>query len=172
MKTSWPAIRSIVFGLARGVLALTLASVVLFMAGVWESFVFPEAPWNPIRLYAPLISLASCASEPEGKYAISSDLVVSVVYTSCKVLASEEFVSVAVSNVSGKYREEIFNFDPGETELVPVVSMRGNSIFVSISEVSSIIYQAKSYGKHPIIDNIGKIYYPSPASLPPPDKQR
>ena len=172
MKMRWPAIRSIVFGLARGVLALTLAGVVLFMAGVWESFVFPEAPWNPIRLYAPLIRLASCTSEAEGKYAISAHLVVSVVYTSCKMLASYDSVSVTLSNVSGKNETEIFDYDPGEAELAPDVSMRGSYIVVSISDVTSIRYQAKSYGKNPIIYNIGKIDYPSPSLPLPPDKLR
>jgi hypothetical protein len=108
----------------------------------------------------PLPSLGACVSQPRGKHAISAELVVSLVETYCSSLGEDAAVSVTVSMKTGKDKSVIFKYDPARDEILPSISVRGNSIIVSIAEISTIIDRRERFGPYRIIYNIGKIDYP------------
>ena len=107
-------------------------------------------------------SFGSCVSEARGERAISADLMISLVETYCSALGEDASVSVIISSRKNidKDRVAVFKYDPAREDIAPSISVRGSDIFLSISEISTVIDKKMNYGSYHIIYDIKKIDFP------------
>jgi hypothetical protein len=114
----------------------------------------------------------ACSSETKQTLGNVSGMDFEITYTNCDTLAKEEFVSIYVSKTgeSGgslfgrlfSRRTLVFRYDPGMwNSPLPLITASGpNRVLISISRISSIMSQSKSWDNVTIDYVIGQVDYP------------
>ena len=118
-----------------------------------------------------LWSADACLSEELAAIPNLLDAKFEVIYTNCDTLAKDEAIRVYMSPavVTGKswfaswqkQRELVFQYDPGMDRSPPVIEASGNNrVLISVSDVSFIYVQRRTWRNIAIDYKIGHVAYP------------
>lgn len=135
-------------GLAKSIMPLVLVSTILVF-GIFLTRTLIAGPPACLPLYQKKII------DPVG-------LTFDVTETDCDVIAKEFYAEIYVSRTGDDAKTLIFKYDPEQSSHPTVRVFNRSTIMISISSVSSVIYQANEWQNMIIRYRIGKIQYPSP----------
>jgi hypothetical protein len=112
----------------------------------------------------------ACSSETLWTEEVSG-LKFEITYTNCDTLAKDEAMRVYVENATAggfwrfpgwrRRRTLLFRYDPESYDAPPPsITVSSKTISISIPEVSSISYKARTWGSMSIRFDVGKVDYP------------
>lgn len=118
-----------------------------------------------------IVERNACISEEKASIPDLAGVKVDIVYTNCDILAKDEALSIYFSRpgkrdlLFGRWRNRralVFRYDPGKPDstLPSITHPSRSTIQISLPEVSSVIYQSRSWEDISIAYEIGKVDYP------------
>ena len=128
------------------------------------------AAWYGFLRFSELGSADACLSEELAAIPNLLDTKFEVIYTNCDTLSKDEAIRVYMSPavVAGKsffdswqkQRELIFQYDPGMDRSPPAIEASGtNGVLISVSDVSSISVERRTWRNISINYRIGYVAY-------------
>jgi hypothetical protein len=105
----------------------------------------------------------ACLTDTREKFSNLSGFDFEVSYTSCDVIAKEEWISVLVSRGARTPQILLFEYDPGGGALpLPEIKLVGaNAVQISVPRISSLRYRRDRWDTLSVGYDIGAIDYPA-----------
>jgi hypothetical protein len=127
-----------------------ISAVFLYVSGMFVGLV--PGPWTCVTLERQTIP------GPAG-------MTIEMALTNCDLIAKWERVVVVARQRGNLRKTRLFEYDPPLDMPFPQITFSGNNdLLISIPEIGSVIFQRDRWSGHRISYDIGKIYYPDPAS--------